>query len=649
MSVLPESAADSSGPRALQDPALPQVFGRYLLVQRLSRGGMGEIFLAKHGLPGFEKLAVIKKVLPNFAEDKQFISRFVDEAQVAIKLQHVNIAQVFEVGRVGDEYFLALEHVEGRDLRRTLTKLEKAQRRVPVDLALYIGRELANGLSYAHRRADAAGKSIGLVHCDISPPNVLVSFEGETKIIDFGIARSALRATASDPKMGFGKFGYMAPEQLIRGGVVDHRTDIYAAGVVVYELLTGQRLYDATNPDYRALARMVAKGEHKLPSHVDPALAPYDDLIAKALRPKQDDRYQTAAELRDAIQTALVAVNPTLSSDQLGAFLRDVFVDEMATQREINDRVARTHIADFQAELQTQAIETITFALNAGAPLGADGAPVPSRPRHPTGALGSVPPVSAPAVATGTPSLGDGTGATELADGDLDDPMTATIPGNSRAVPSLIPSLASPRTATPAPAELAADPRRRSPPLWLWVITGAAVIAAVAAAAVIMTRDDGTPAARRQPSTISVAPAPELTPAPGSAAAPAATGGSDDVAEIEMAPVDVDTTEPDTSRTKPARDRDRVKDRTEPAKAGRDPAKPAADATPPAPDNQAQTVRQKFAAVSREYREFKQKFGGRVDNEWADVAAAVQYAKSPDQWRAVDRKLDSLRSKMKAP
>src|SRR5688572_7409504 len=441
MSVLPESAADSSGPRALQDPALPQVFGRYLLVQRLSRGGMGEIFLAKHGLPGFEKLAVIKKVLPNFAEDKQFISRFVDEAQVAIKLQHVNIAQVFEVGRVGDEYFLALEHVEGRDLRRTLTKLEKAQRRVPVDLALYVGRELANGLSYAHRRADASGKSIGLVHCDISPPNVLVSFEGETKIIDFGIARSALRATASDPKMGFGKFGYMAPEQLIRGGVVDHRTDIYAAGVVVYELLTGERLYDATNPDYRALARMVAKGEHKLPSHVDPALAPYDDLIAKALRPKQDDRYQTAAELRDAIQTALVAVNPTLSSDQLGAFLRDVFADEMATQREINDRVARTHIADFQAELQTQAIETITFALNAGAPLGADGAPVPSRGRQPsTGALGSVPPRSASAaaaaVASGTPaSLGDGTGATELADGDLDDPMTATLPGNSRAVP----------------------------------------------------------------------------------------------------------------------------------------------------------------------------------------------------------------------
>src|SRR5882672_2968940 len=233
-----------TGPAGRVDPSLPQVFGRYLLVQRLSRGGMGEIFLAKHGLAGFEKLAVIKKVLPHLAADAQFISRFVDEAQVAIKLQHVNVAQVFEVGRVGDEYFLALEYVEGRDLRRTLAQLGLKKQRLPVDLGLFIGRELANGLAYAHRRTTNEGASLNLVHCDISPPNVLVSFEGETKVIDFGIAKSVMRATTSDPKLGFGKFGYMAPEQLIRGGVVDYRTDIYAAGVVLFELLCGRRLYE---------------------------------------------------------------------------------------------------------------------------------------------------------------------------------------------------------------------------------------------------------------------------------------------------------------------------------------------------------------------------------------------------------------------
>ncbi len=407
----------TTGPTARQDPALPQVFGRYLLVQRLSRGGMGEIFLAKHGLAGFEKLAVIKKVLPHLAADAQFISRFVDEAQVAIKLQHVNVAQVFEVGRVGDEYFLALEYIEGRDLRRTLAYLGQRKQRLPVDLALFIGRELANGLAYAHRRTTSDGAAMNLVHCDISPPNVLVSFEGETKVIDFGIAKSAMRGTATDPKMGFGKFGYMAPEQLIRGGIVDHRTDIYAAGVVLYEVLTGQRLYEAgPEPDYRALAKKVAKGEHPMPSEIAKELAIYDDLVATALRPKAEDRYQSAAEFRDAIQQALVAVNPTISTDALGAYMRDLFADEMAAQKEMQDRVAKTHLADFQDEFHTQTISTVSFAL-AQLPLQApaDGAPVLARAR-PTGANRAI--KSSAPVATVAPSdslvedlaLADGTG-----------------------------------------------------------------------------------------------------------------------------------------------------------------------------------------------------------------------------------------------
>ncbi|HEY5945755.1 MAG TPA: serine/threonine-protein kinase, partial [Kofleriaceae bacterium] len=386
--MLPTTEKGQTGPLGRVDPSLPQVFGRYLLVQRLSRGGMGEIFLAKHGLAGFEKLAVIKKVLPHLAADDQFISRFVDEAQVAIKLQHVNVAQVFEVGRVGDEYFLALEYVEGRDLRRTLAVLQQRSMRLPVDLALFVGRELANGLAYAHRRTSTDGASLNLVHCDVSPPNVLVSFEGETKVIDFGIAKSALRGTATDPKMGFGKFGYMAPEQLIRGGVVDHRTDIYAAGVVLFELLTGQRLYEAgPEPDYRALAKKVAKGEHKMPSEVDRSLAPYDDLVATALRPKPEDRYQSAAEFRDAIQQALVNVNPTISTDALGAYMRDLFQHEMNAQKELHERIAKTHLEDFQDQLTTQVGSTISFAL-ANLPLQAPSEPQP--PKLPTRSSGAM-------------------------------------------------------------------------------------------------------------------------------------------------------------------------------------------------------------------------------------------------------------------
>lgn len=358
------SQAEHKG-AARPESKLPAVFGRYLLLQRLSRGGMGEIFMAKHGLAGFEKLAVIKKVLPHLAEDAQFISRFVDEAQVAIKLAHVNIAQVFEVGRVGDEYFLALEYVDGRDLRRTLTLLAQEKRRIPIDLALLIGRELANGLAYAHRRTAADGSSLGLVHCDISPPNVMVSFEGETKIIDFGIARSALRGTATDPKMGFGKFGYMAPEQLIRGGVVDHRTDVYAAGVVLFELLTGQRLYEPKEfTDYRALARAVAQGQHRVPSDVDPSLARCDSLITTALAPRPEERFATAADLRDSIQRILAAINPTVSTDQLSSLMRGLFAKELTQQRELQERIASTHLSDFQEQLNTQAVPTVSFALS---------------------------------------------------------------------------------------------------------------------------------------------------------------------------------------------------------------------------------------------------------------------------------------------
>src|SRR4051812_6327847 len=267
------------------DRQLPHVFGRYLLLKRLSRGGMGEIFLAKLGeIQGFEKLVIIKKILPNLVADEEFIKRFIDEAQVAIKLQHANVAPVFEVGKVDGEYFLAIEYIEGRDLRRMIARQREERTRLPPDLCLYISRELSNGLAYAHRKTDDQGKALALVHCDISPPNVMVSFEGEVKVIDFGIAKSAVRIAASNPNMGFGKFGYMAPEQLVRGGVVDRRTDVYAAGVVLYELLTGERLYlFPEGADYRQIARQVTAGKITPPSQRDPRLDPeLDPIVMKA-------------------------------------------------------------------------------------------------------------------------------------------------------------------------------------------------------------------------------------------------------------------------------------------------------------------------------------------------------------------------------
>jgi serine/threonine-protein kinase len=347
----------------IPEPRLPKVFGRYLLLRRLSRGGMGEIFLAKSGLAGFEKLCVIKKVLPHLGADRDFIRRFVDEAQVAIKLNHGNIAQVFEVGMAEGEYFLALEYVEGRDLRRTITRMTERGVRMPVDLALMAMRDVASGLAYAHRKPDAEGKPLHLVHCDVSPPNVIVSFEGEVKVIDFGIAKSALRAPgATDPKIGFGKYGYMAPEQLIRGGIVDKRTDVYAAGVLLHELLTGKRLFQfPEGADYRQMARIVARGQHGKPSDLDPSLRDLDSMVLKAVAPDMDGRFQHAEGLRDALVTALAERSPTLTSDRLGSWMRELFAEEVAEEKAAIKQAAEQDLTPFADEMAEQT-GTVTFA-----------------------------------------------------------------------------------------------------------------------------------------------------------------------------------------------------------------------------------------------------------------------------------------------
>jgi serine/threonine-protein kinase len=345
---------------------LPAVFGRYLLLKRLSRGGMGEIFLAKLGeIQGFEKLVIIKKILPNLGADQEFIKRFIDEAQVAIKLSHANIAPVFEVGKVDGEYFLAIEYVEGRDLRRLVGRLREEKTRLPPDLCVYIVREVVSGLAYAHRRTDEKGQHLALVHCDISPPNVMVSFEGEVKVIDFGIAKSAIRIAGTNPNMGFGKFGYMAPEQLIRGGVVDKRTDIYAAGVVLYELLTGERLFTfPEGGDYRQIARMVTQGKITPPSARDPRLDPdFDPIVMRALATRQDDRYQTAEEFRDALSAKLSQLNPTFSADDLSHFMRRLFSEEISEEHRLVADMKAIDMAPFKEELtQATSQHTVTFA-----------------------------------------------------------------------------------------------------------------------------------------------------------------------------------------------------------------------------------------------------------------------------------------------
>ncbi|HEY2903479.1 MAG TPA: serine/threonine-protein kinase, partial [Polyangia bacterium] len=195
----------------------PIPFGKYYLLERINVGGMAEVFKAKaFGVEGFERMLAVKRILPNIAEDEEFITMFIDEAKIAVQLQHANIAQIFDLGKVDESYFIALEYVNGRDLRAIFDRARAKGEVTPIRQACYVVMQVCEGLDYAHNKRDGQGRELHLVHRDISPQNVLVGYEGEIKLIDFGIAKAAGKASKTQAGILKGKFGYMSPEQ-VRG------------------------------------------------------------------------------------------------------------------------------------------------------------------------------------------------------------------------------------------------------------------------------------------------------------------------------------------------------------------------------------------------------------------------------------------------
>src|SRR5229473_2100159 len=261
---------------------MQEKFGRYELLKRLAGGGMGEVYLARQrGIDGFQKLLVIKTLLPHLCEDEEFITMFKDEARVTAQLIHPNICQVFEFDQVGGVYYMCMEYLRGEDLR--------------VPLICRIIADAASGLDFAHRLRDAKGEPYHIVHRDISPQNILVTFEGGVKIIDFGVAKAAGRAQHTRTGALKGKCSYMSPEQAA-GATVDGRSDIFALGIVLHELLTGRRLFKAED-DVQTLAR-VRECRVPPPSQLDPGLPPdLDPIVLKALAKDPAARYAGAQEL----------------------------------------------------------------------------------------------------------------------------------------------------------------------------------------------------------------------------------------------------------------------------------------------------------------------------------------------------------------
>ena len=243
----------------------PIPFGKYLLLDRVNIGGMAEVWRAKtFGAGGFERIVAIKRILPNIAEDEEFITMFIDEAKITVQLNHANIAQIYELANLSNSYFIAMEYVSGKDMRAVFDRCRKRGEPAPIPLTCYSIAQCCEGLDYAHRAKDKGGKDMSIVHRDVSPQNALISYDGEVKVIDFGIAKAAGKATKTQAGILKGKFGYMSPEQ-IRGLPLDGRSDIFAMGVCLYEMLTGERLF-VGDSDFSVLEK-VRKVEVLPPSH----------------------------------------------------------------------------------------------------------------------------------------------------------------------------------------------------------------------------------------------------------------------------------------------------------------------------------------------------------------------------------------------
>jgi serine/threonine protein kinase len=321
-------------------PARVIPFGKYLLLERIAVGGMAEVYMAKSfGVEGFEKVLAIKRILPTMAEDDDFIDMFIDEAKIAGQLTHGNIAPIYELGKIGDSHYIAMEYVWGKDLLQIMNRFRRMRKRMPAVMVAWIASKMCEALDFAHHKKNPQGNDLHIIHRDVSPQNVLVSYEGEVKLIDFGIAKAASRTTRTQAGVLKGKFGYMSPEQ-VRGLAVDARSDLFAVGTCMYEMLTSERLFMGES-DFSTLEK-VRNAEippvREVVRDIPPAL---DEVVMRALQREASDRWQSAGELQEALQRFLTAQRPPFGTSKLAAWLKSAFATEMAREKDRMDSFSK--------------------------------------------------------------------------------------------------------------------------------------------------------------------------------------------------------------------------------------------------------------------------------------------------------------------
>lgn len=325
----------------------PAKFGKYILLDRLAAGGMAEVFRAKvTGVEGFERLVAIKCMLPNMAADEHFTGMFVDEARLAAQVGHTNVVQIYELGREHERLYIAMELIMGRDLRHILKTAEQKNIKLPPAFAAYVATKTAEGLDFAHRKVGADGKPLGLVHRDVSPQNILVSYDGDVKVVDFGIAKASNEARGTQTQVGIlkGKFAYMAPEQ-VTGQSLDHRADIFALGSVLYEMVAGHRLFQGDS-DLTVLEHVREAILPDFTVDLPPEAQRLVPVLHRALALSLNDRFAWAAEMAEALEPLLIEEQTIFGAKRAAALMRSLFADEVTTLASDLKRFADVTAAD---------------------------------------------------------------------------------------------------------------------------------------------------------------------------------------------------------------------------------------------------------------------------------------------------------------
>ncbi|HAN32324.1 MAG TPA: hypothetical protein DCQ06_12075, partial [Myxococcales bacterium] len=309
-----------------------KTFGRYELLERIGVGGMAEVWKSRvAGVGGFEKILVLKKVLPAFVENKTFVEMLLAEARLCAVLQHANIVQTYENGEIDGQYYIAMEYVKGYDLFKILSRVTQLKRKIPAELCLYIAAEVAKGLDYAHTAKDHQGRPLNIIHRDVSPSNILISETGEVKVMDFGVARATMDGTTNENRSRAGvlkgKLGYMSPEQ-VTGQPFDLRSDIFSLGIILYESMTLKRLF-LGRTDLETLVNIRdAKIEHKFHKHsyIEESVRA---VLRRALARESKDRYASALDFQDDITSLLFEQKTAVTNRSLAKYLDEIFSEEI--------------------------------------------------------------------------------------------------------------------------------------------------------------------------------------------------------------------------------------------------------------------------------------------------------------------------------